>query len=110
MSESIRGLEQLDALIGKVDKLTEEFGNGLKKRVEGYTPVKTGLLKNSWILTFDTANKEILLSNDAKTKGGDLYMVYVDQGTDKFPGFFMIERTMMDSESILAAAMSKVGL
>jgi hypothetical protein len=110
MAKNIKGEEQIKDIADKLEQLKIEFGKGLLERVKSYTPVRTGLLRNSWILKFNNSTKEIQLSNDAKTEDGREYMVYVEEGTDKMAGFFMLQRTVNDSESILAAAKNKVGL
>jgi len=104
------GLDGLINLSSKLDQLTVEFGKGLLERAKQYTPVDTGLLKNSWQVTFDESNQQIILSNDAENKGGVKYGTFANDGTDKYAGFFMKERTINDAPSILAAAKRKVGL
>ena len=54
--------------------------------VKSYTPVRTGRLQKAWKIV-DSMNGPII-SNDVP------YGIYVNNGTEKFQGRFMIEKTI----------------
>jgi 2-oxo-4-hydroxy-4-carboxy--5-ureidoimidazoline (OHCU) decarboxylase len=101
--------DTLASLANKIDMLKIVFGNELLTRIQEYTPVRTGLLRDSWVLNFDEEAKMITLTNTATNRGVP-YAIYVEEGTRHMAGFFMLLRTMNDAESLLEDAMDQVGL
>lgn len=108
MSEHVAGLDQLQELAKKLEKLPQAFADEAHRRVKEYTPVDTGLLANSWQVTVQGSN--ITIENTATTPQGVYYGPFVEFGTIYMRGFFMATRTIAESDQILAIAKQKVGL
>lgn len=82
-------------------RVLREFGIEAKRRMEDITPVRTGEMKAGWGFT-------------ERRDGIDIYNVaphakWVDQGSDKQPPQRIIERTLMNSDQILAVAIERAG-
>jgi hypothetical protein len=107
--QTIKGLDKLLSDIKMVGKLKEEFGKEFLKRVQEKTPVRTGLLKDSWELDTTKAGR-LDLKNTAKNEQGDNYVVFVEFGTMHFTGFFMVSQTILESRDVLKQAKKNVGL
>jgi uncharacterized protein CbrC (UPF0167 family) len=105
---TVKGLEEFVGATQKLTKVKQEFANEFLKRVKEKTPVLTGLLKDSWVVTVKQG--KINLTNDAKNEEGREYVAYVEYGTHRFPGFFMVSLTMMEAEDILQVAKKNAGL
>jgi hypothetical protein len=110
MSDAIKGLEGLLDSIKKLDQLSPEFGKEALKRVQDYSPVATGLLKDSWVLTCDTANHELRLENTAQDEQGTYYAAFQEYGTVHDAPQLFLTRTVAESEDILRTAKQKAGL
>jgi HK97 gp10 family phage protein len=110
MSESIKGLEELLDNIKKLDQLSPEFGKEALKRVQDYSPVATGLLKDSWVLTSDVSNHELRLENTAQVEQGTYYAAFQEFGTVHDAPQLFLTRTVAESEDILKVAKQKSGL
>lgn len=71
-----KGLDQLDALIERVDSLPDQLGQRFVKRVKALTPVRTGALQRDWVY---------VLHETTLTVGNSMpYAFYVEMGTTKF--------------------------
>jgi hypothetical protein len=105
---AIKGLDQLQRRIEQIKRLPKAFGNEMLKRVKEKSPVRTGLLKDSWVL--EVAAGVMNIKNTAKDEEGELYTPYVEYGTAKAPGQFMLTATVNERGDILKVAKKNVGL
>jgi bacteriophage HK97-gp10 putative tail-component len=110
MSEGIKGLENFNALSAKVDRFKQEFANGLKERIEEYSPVDTGEMKESWEVQIDDSKGAIYVTNSATDNQGVPYAPFVETGTPTMEGHFMVSRAVAEAEQIAATAKRKAGL
>ena len=108
MTDYVQGLDGLLETIEKLKEVKQEFGKEALRRVQDYTPVETGNLRNSWELT--ETDGEMTIQNNAVDEQGTYYGVFVDQGTVHQAGQFFVERTMAEAEQIWQVAKEKAGL
>ena len=108
--DSIKGLDGLLESIKKLDQLAPTFGQEALKRVQDYSPVSTGLLKDSWKLTNNTTNHELVLENTAQDKEGTFYAIFQEFGTVHDRPQLFLTRTVAEAEDILRVAKQKAGL
>lgn len=108
MSDIVLGLAELLDSIDKLNKLPEEWGKEALKRVQDYSPVATGLLKDSWQLI--VADGQLTLQNNAQDKEGTYYAIYQEFGTTRDRPQLFLSRTINEAEDILHKAKQKVGL
>jgi hypothetical protein len=105
---AIKGLENLQLNVKKLEKLRQAFGEEFLNRVKQKTPVLTGQLEESWELVLEPDS--IGLQNDATNEEGEYYALYVEYGTYKMAGTFMVSSTMLEAQDILQVAKKNVGL
>jgi uncharacterized protein CbrC (UPF0167 family) len=105
---TIKGLENFIDVTKKIGQVKQAFADEFLRRVVQRTPVRTGLLKDSWDMAVKRGKIE--LKNIAKNEEGDEYVTYVEFGTYKMPGFFMVTLTVIEAEEILQIAKKNVGL
>lgn len=108
MDEPIRGLESLQAMSDKLDKAREAFGEEVLKRLQEYSPVLTGRLKNSWEKTDEDG--VLTFTNTAVDEQGEPYAIFVEFGTVHMPGQFFATRVMAEADQIWQVAKQKSDL
>jgi len=106
----IVGVDKLDVLIKKLDKVRDEFQDECLRRLQDYSPVRTGLLRDSWQVTYNADSGVLNFENDAQNEQGDYYAPFVEFGTYKMPGAFMATRVQGEADGILQLALRKAGL
>jgi hypothetical protein len=106
--QTVKGLEKLIDVTKKITATKQAFAEEFLTRVQNRTPVRTGLLNDSWDMKVKQGRIE--LKNDAENEQGQEYVAFVEFGTYKMRGFFMVSLTMMESADILKIAKKNVGL
>jgi HK97 gp10 family phage protein len=106
--ETIKGIENLQAAIDKLGKIDKEWAAEALRRVQSYTPVLTGDLRDSWKCT--VKDGVITIENTAVDKEGNYYGSFVEFGTVHQRGQFFTTRTLAEGEQIWQVAKQKVGL
>jgi hypothetical protein len=108
MGIAIKGLNNIQKSIDKIDAYKDEFGKEFLARVKEKTPVDTGRLQAAWELK---VNKDtITVKNPALNDEGEPYAIYVEFGTDKMRGVFMLQRTIAESGDISKVAKMNAGI
>jgi hypothetical protein len=105
---AIKGLENLQLSIKKMGQLKKAFANEMLKRVKDRTPVRTGILQESW--SVEVKKDSIDMKNDATNEEGEFYVPFVEFGTAHMAGAFMLSTTILESQDILTVAKKNVGL
>lgn len=77
----------------------EEFGKEFMVRVMERTPVRTGLLQASWDFRLVDSNVEI--RNNVE------YASYVERGSERMEGRFMLATTAEEAEQIAEVAIER---
>lgn len=94
--------EVCDTFIDALEKVPEEFAKEFKTRVEDRTPVRTGTLKRGW--NIEPTSTGVSIVNDVE------YSSFVEYGTYKMEGRFMMTSTMLEADQILEIAVQRAGL
>jgi hypothetical protein len=105
---AIKGLDEFNLKIKQVGKIPQAFADEFVKRVKERSPVRTGLLKESWDMQVKPGVLE--LRNKATNEEGQPYTSYVEWGTYKQAPVLMISTTVLEKQDILKVAKQKVGL
>jgi hypothetical protein len=105
---AIKGLDQFLMKIKQLEKLPKAFADEFKKRVTDRSPVRTGLLKDSWDIQVKPGVLE--LRNKATNEEGQPYTAYVEFGTYKQAPVLMISTTLLEKNDILKVAKKNTGL
>lgn len=83
-------VEVLDEFFDQVD---DKFAKAFLKQLRAYTPVRTGKLKRGWTVTPDDGG--VLVENEVE------YASYVEEGTSRMDGQFMLQQTIDEVDQIL---------
>jgi hypothetical protein len=70
----------------------EEFAKEFVVRVKEKTPVRTGNLQRGW--DYEVQPNDVYIFNPVD------YASYVEYGTDRFEGRYMLERTLLEIDDI----------
>jgi hypothetical protein len=108
MTAFVTGLEELQVSINKLKQFKKAFSDEALKRVKAYSPVDTGLLADSWKVKI--SGNEMIFTNEAQNSQGQYYAQYVEFGTYKMSGAFMVTRTLAEAPQILRIAKQNAGL
>jgi hypothetical protein len=88
MAAQWKGLDQIDAMVAKLQGLPQWLGQTVVDRVKQKTPVRTGALRDAW--TYEVDESLLTVGNTIP------YAIFVELGTPKMAPQGMLSTTILE--------------